>query len=115
MKKVMQFRFEGFQNPNNYPNFSDYNAVLGSGNLFNDYKLISQFGMQAPPGLRFYLNGGSYPITMGETGIYELDLNEVGRINSIRFEAEDISKFFPNDNILNRLLIDIVYEGGINS
>lgn len=112
MKKIMQFRFEGFQNANNYPNFVDYNAVLTAGNIFNDYKLISQMGIQAPAGLKFYLNNSDYPITVGETGIYELDLENIGRINAIRFDKTDISTMFPEDNKLNRLLIDIIYEGG---
>ena len=81
-------------------------------NIFNDYKLVSEIGIQAPVGTRFYLNGGTYPITIGKTGIYELDLEGIGRINSIRFNREDIQKSFPTGNIVNRLLIDIVYEGG---
>lgn len=112
MKKIMQFRFEGFQNSNNYPRFSDYNAVLTAGNIFNDYQPISQLGIQGPVGLKFYLNNGTYPITIGSTGIYELDLENLGRINSIRFDKNDISNFFPNHNTKNRLLIDIIYEGG---
>jgi hypothetical protein len=48
MKKIMQFRFEGFQNVNNYPAFSDYNNILISGNIFNDYQPITQLGIQGP-------------------------------------------------------------------
>lgn len=121
MKKIMQFRFEGLENPNNYPEFKDkagfdvYNTTLTAGNIFNDYKLISKIGIQGPIGLKFYLNNGAYPITIGKTGIYELDLENIGRINSIRFDKNDITNFFPNDNLVNRLLIDIVYEGGATS
>ncbi len=115
MRKIMQFRFEGFNNDNNYPKFSDYNGMLTSDNIFNDYTLISQLGIQGPQGLKFYLNNSDYPITIGKTGIYELNLEGVGRINSIQFDANDISNFFPNDNRVNRLLIDIVYEGGIST
>lgn len=112
MKKIMQFRFEGFQNANNYPVFSDYNNILISGNIFNDYQPITQLGIQGPQGLKFYLNNGAYPITIGATGIYELNLENLGRINSIRFDKNDISTFFPNSNTKNRLLVDIIYEGG---
>ena len=114
MKKIMQFRFEGFQNSNNYPNFSDYNAVLTQGNIFRDYGSISKLGIQGPVGLKFYLNNSAFPITIGKTGIYELDLEGIGRINSIQFEANDITNLFPNDNQTNRLLIDIIYDGGVN-
>jgi hypothetical protein len=118
MKKIMQFRFEGAENTNNYPVFKDnagldvYDITLTAGNIFNDYKLISKIGIQGPIGLKFYLNNGAYPITIGKTGIYELDLEGIGRINSIRFDKNDITTFFPNDNLVNRLLVDIVYEGG---
>lgn len=115
MKKIMQFRFEGFGNANNYPAFTDYNAILTAGNIFDNYKLVSKLGIQGPIGLKFYLNNGEYPITIGKTGIYELDLENIGRINSIRFDRADISTFFPSDNLTNRLLIDIVYEGGASA
>ena len=114
MKKIMQFRFESFNSANNYPNFTDYNAILTAGNIFTDYQPISQLGIQGPTGLKFYLNNGAYPITIGSTGIYELNLENLGRINSIRFDKTDISTFFPNGNVKNRLLIDIIYEGGAN-
>jgi hypothetical protein len=57
---------------------------------------------------------------IGETGIYELDLEGVGRITSIKFNKDDLDKFYPNDLEIDtkndgqradRLLIDIVYEG----
>ena len=114
MKKIMQFRFEGFQNKNNYPDFSDYNAVLTQGNIFKDYSSVSKMGIQGPVGLKFHLNRGDFPITIGKTGIYEIDLEGIGRINSIQFDPADISTFFPNDNQTNRLLIDIIYDGGVN-
>ena len=109
MKRIAQFRFEGFNSPNNYPNFSDYNAMLTTGNIFHDYRLISKFGIQGPPGLRFYLNNSLNPITIGKTGIYELDLENIGRINSIQFIESEVSNLINNTG--NKLLIDIVYEG----
>ena len=112
MKKIMQFRYEGFGNSNNYPSFSDYNTALVNGNIFEDYRLISKLGIQAPIGMRFYLNNGQYPITIGKTGIYELDLEAIGRIHSIRFVEEDLEEYFADEELHNRLLIDIVYDGG---
>lgn len=110
MKQIMQFRFEGFENENNYPQFSDYNGKLIYGNIFSDYRLVSQLGIQGPPGLRFYLNGGTNPITIGKTGIYELDLEHIGRIFAIRFNESDLRNLVEKTN--SRLLIDIVYDGG---
>lgn len=111
MKQIMQFRYEGFRHKNNYPQFSDYDAELISKNIFRDYRLVSQLGIQGPPGLRFYLNEGANPITIGKTGIYELDLEHIGRIFSIRFDSQDIKNMFNKDQS-NRLIIDIVYDGG---
>ena len=109
MKQIMQFRFEGFQNENNYPQFSDYNQKLAYGNIFSDYQLVSQLGIQGPPGLRFYLNNGTNSIMIGKTGIFELDLENIGRIYAIRFPEEDLNTLIKDGR---RLLIDIVYEGG---
>lgn len=112
MKKIMQFRFEGIDNSNNYPKIKNYYPnILTQGNLFHDYNSISHLGIQAPMGFKFYLNNGLYPITIGKTGIYELDLENIGRIFSIRFDKEDIDTYFPKGNVINRLLIDIIYEG----
>lgn len=115
MKKIMQFRFEGANNPNNYPDFGEYYiTMMTAGNLFNDYNSISHLGIQGPMGMKFYLNNGPYPITIGKTGIYELNLENIGRIHSIRFDQTDIDQYFPEENIEHHeLLIDIVYEGGL--
>jgi hypothetical protein len=44
-------------------------------NIFAGYGNITQMGIQAPRGTTFYLNNASnYPIVIGDTGIYEIDL-----------------------------------------
>lgn len=48
---------------------------------------------------------------VGETGIYELDLENVGRITSIRFDESDLETFYNSNYQADKLLIDIVYEG----
>lgn len=122
MKRIMQFRYEGQNSLENYPNdLSNYRDQLINGNIFKNYSSVSQFGIQGPPGLKFILNNSQYPITIGDTGIYELDLENVGRIFSIRFleqEENGIPKegtldyYYPEESPgINRLLIDIVYEG----
>lgn len=110
MRKIMQFRYEGYENENNYPEYSDYNSVLKN-NLLKDFPSVSHLGIQGPQGLRFYLNGGENPITIGKTGIYELDLDGIGRINKLCFNETDISSYFGQEST-NRLLVDIIYEGG---
>ena len=111
MKKIMQFRYYNYNNPKNYPKYSDYDQILTRGNIFSDYKLVSHLGIQGPPGLKFYLNNSNNSISIGKTGIYELDLEHLGRIFSIRFDANDL-KALVSDQDDVRLLIDIVYDGG---
>jgi hypothetical protein len=48
---------------------------------------------------------------VGETGIYELDLENVGRITTIRFDKSDLDAFYNPEYQSDKLLIDIVYEG----
>lgn len=110
MRRITQFRFRGNSNEENYPTTLRQDD-LTVGNLFRDYGPVSQFGIQAPPGLRFYLNNSAYPIMVGETGIYELDLENVGRITAIRFERSDLETFYARPDPADKLLIDIVYEG----
>lgn len=80
-----------------------------SGSLLSTYGTVTQLGIQGPTGMQWYLNNGSSPLTMGATGIYELDMENVGRITSIRLL--DSSKSLIEGNSFG-LVIDIAYEGG---
>ena len=111
MKKIMQFRYDSPTSQENYPKYENYNLVLANENIFNNYKSITQIGIQAPPGVKFYLNKSSNPITIGKTGIYELDLTGMGFISAIRFSSPELATFIDADNTA-RLLIDIIYEEG---
>lgn len=110
MRKIFQFRYYGSSSESNYPALSNYYGILTQGNIFKDYGAVSKLGIQGKPGTRFYLNNSAHPITIGETGIYELDLENVGRINSIRFDYRDL-EYYEQGLLGERLLIDIVYEG----
>ena len=120
MRRIAQFRFRGswidpetngvIIHKDNYPTNLQQDALV-KGNIFRDYGPVSQLGIQAPPGLRFYLNDSDYPIMVGETGIYELDLENVGRITAIRFDKSDLDAFYNSKYQSDKLLIDIVYEG----
>lgn len=111
MKKIMQFRYEGPDHENNFPQFEQYSMVLANQNIFNDYKAITQLGIQGPVGMRFYLNKSKNPITIGKTGIYELDLTDLGFIYAIRFNLKDIEELVDPD-ITAKILVDILYEEG---
>lgn len=102
MKKLMQFCYSNDKNRAKRPSYLTKNWLTGL-NIFERYGAVCQLGIQGPVGLRFYLNGNPNPIQIGQTGIYELELNEA-RITSIRFNLDDI------ENLTGMLLIDIVYE-----
>lgn len=113
MKRVMQFRYRGDNHSENYPKYEYYTDRLTDGNIFQDYGFVSKLGIQGPVGLKFYLNFSNSPIMIGQTGIYELDLEKVGRISAIQFDRTDLNKYYPSNANPNKdkILIDIVYEG----
>ena len=111
MKRIMQFRYRGEHHEENFPTFQFYTDILSYGNIFQEYGLVTKLGIQAPVGIRFYLNSSSNPIMVGETGIYELNLEGIGRINSIRFDRSDLEKYYTDNPRNDKILIDIVYEG----
>jgi hypothetical protein len=68
-------------------------------------------GIQALPGTIFYLNNDNTrtnPITIGYTGLYELNLEGIAEINSISFELESLNRIAQVPNAC--LIVDIVYE-----
>ena len=70
-------------------------------NIIQQYYPVYKLGIQAPPSSKFMINN-SGTITMGSSGIYELDLSNLGgQIFSLVF------------NELNgqEAIIDMVYEG----
>ena len=81
-------------------------------NILAKYGSVSHLGIQGEPGLIFYLNQGDNPITIGETGIYELNLEGIGRIHSLRFNEAMLTDIYKKEkNPFHRLIVDIVYEG----
>ncbi len=71
-------------------------------------KSIIQLGIQAPSGVRFYLNGESGMmdgIVIDNTNLYELNVDGMTIITDITFDANTLQ------NNKDRIIIDIVYEG----
>lgn len=107
MKKITQFRYYGFQNTNNYPRTLSYSDLI-TGNIFRSLGLVLQIGIQAMPGTQFYLNKSNYPITIGSTGIYELNLEGISSLFSIKFTKDSLDNI---DSSGDGLIIDVLYEG----
>lgn len=113
MKRAFQFRYYGSQHSQNYPydKFYNYYGQLVSGNIFQDYGTITHLGIQAPPGTMFRLNNGESWITVGSTGIYELDLSGLSYISDIKFDAACLQLLEKNNTTNRGILIDIIYDG----
>jgi hypothetical protein len=110
MKHIRQFRYYGETDNRNYPsNEVAWNTLVG-GNIFRGYGAITHLGIQALPGTKFYLNGGNHGIIIGDTGIYELELERLGCITGIRFDEKSLKLIQENKDVI---LIDIVYEGAV--
>lgn len=107
-KQIMQFRYydENNSGQKNQPK-NITRAKLASGSVFSSYFPITQLGIQALPGTKFYLNNSTTPIIIGSTGIYELDLEGLSEITHMSFDATSISGINNNPNAY--LIVDIIY------
>ena len=114
-KYVRQLRYYSEGHPNNYPTDGEYvvnQSSLSGEKFFTPYMPIIQLGIQTLPGTKFYLNSANNPIIIGNTGIYELDLSGLSEITSLTFEQRSIQAISDNNNAY--LIIDIIYEDGVN-
>lgn len=116
MKVIKQFRYYGASSTENYPEDVMTATNLTNGNIFDGYGSITHLGIQGRPGTRFFLNESpQYPIVLGDTGIYELNLEGHGQIYYISFDGHTLGDYDAPSST-DRLLIDIVYEGsGVKS
>ena len=98
-KKIMQYRFFEENGSQNQPNTS-YEMItknnLINGAIFSNRTPITQLGIQTLPGTKFYLNNSNDPIIIGNTGIYELDLNGLSEITAISFDRASINAIAAN-------------------
>ena len=105
-KQIYQYRYYPKLDTRNQP--TDLNETnLVNGTIFADNMPITQLGIQTLPGVQFYLNGSTNPITIGTTGIYELDMSTEAIITSLRFDYESIQLIKGSQTAY--LIIDIVW------
>lgn len=105
-KQIYQYRYYPKLDTRNQP--EDLNEInLVNGTIFADKMPIIQLGIQTLPGVQFYLNGSTNPITIGTTGIYELDMSTEAIITSLRFDYESIQLIKGSQTAY--LIIDIVW------
>ena len=121
MKKIKQFIFYGPGRENNYPKDTADSNNPWLYNLFENYKSVSHLGIQGHSDIRFYLNAankdGSHnageAITLGATGIYEINLEGVGTLSYLKFDWDELTRIYSNSELIEgkKLIIDFVYEG----
>lgn len=105
---VKQFRFFDSKNSNNYNEPSNITKEgLISGSVFAPYVPIIQLGIQSLPGVQFCVNDNIDSITIGNTGIYELELDTQVSIAKLRFSSKSI-EMIENSTDLG-LIVDILY------
>lgn len=124
-KKVAQIRYYGTTvtkdengketskaNEKNFPSdtqdFLLGNALI-SGEAFAQYLPIYQLGIQGLPGTEFYLNGSFDSVIVGNTGVYELSVDNLVEILSLSFSKQTIDNI-DKYNGTQYLIVDILYE-----
>ena len=120
--KVKQFRYyndkssEVSESKRNQPATLDGTTTLitsehyVNGDVFGKHFPVTQLGIQALPGTKFYLNEAVDPVIIGATGIYELDLTNGIQISKIAFAPDSMEIIKNNDNAF--LIVDIIYDDG---
>lgn len=120
--KVKQFRYyndkssEVTESKRNQPTTLDGTTTLitsehyVNGDVFGKNFPVTQLGIQALPGTKFYLNEAVDPVIIGATGIYELDLTNGIQISKISFAHDSMENIKNNDNAF--LIVDIIYDDG---
>lgn len=105
-RKVMQFRYYSSKNENNCPAGLS-KLQLSKGIAFNNYRPIKQLGIQTIPGTQFTLNNSLQPITVGHTGIYELELDDKVEIFQLSFSTRSLDYIDASPGAY--LIIDMIY------
>lgn len=91
MVKIKQFR---------YPD----TAVQWEDNVFSNLDgEVTQLGIQAPSGTKFYLNGFDNQLQVGCTGIYELDLEGLTTLTQLRFNSDSLAN-------AETIIVDVIYR-----
>lgn len=102
---VEQYRFYGADNPNNYPEEATMAKYI-DGTIFDSRYIISQLGIQSLPGVKFYLNGSLIPITIGASGVYDLDIRNGFRVTDLSFSGGSMERINEDDS--GYLIVDIL-------
>ena len=100
-KKIMQFRYYGTKNKNNFP--ANIKAVdISTEDFFKNYYPIHYIKIQGPNSIKFQINSNLNSVMLGPSGIYELDLQNFSTIEDLKFSS-------ISSTISEPLIIDLIY------
>ena len=106
-KQIMQFRYYTEGHEKNQPSTISEESVV-KGSAFTSFTPFTQLGIQTWPGTHFYLNNAETPIIVGQTGIYELELEGISEITKLTFDPDSIEKIKNNPNAY--LIVDVICD-----
>lgn len=105
-KFINQIRYYG---ENHVKNTKDASFMkLRSGSIFSNTLPITQLGIQTMPGVKVFINNHTSPIVIGQTGIYELNVDGLSHITDIKFDGNSLNLI--NNSVNAYLIIDYIYE-----
>jgi hypothetical protein len=109
-RRVQQIRFYGDTTNKglNQP-ASLTGTQMRSGSAFRNYTPMVQLGIQTMPGVKFYLNNAVDPIIVGNTGIYELSVENMTEITALSFDTTAINMINDSPSTAY-IIVDILYE-----
>ena len=108
-KYINQIRYYGDGNKKNYPSENITMSTLQSGSVFHSTLPIVQLGIQTLPGTKFYINNHEKPVIVGQTGIYELNVDGISYITDLFFDLASLNIINKNQNNAY-LIIYYLYE-----
>lgn len=103
-RKIAQVRYYG---AGSSLNSGATGAQLRSGSAFNGYTPMVQLRITAPEGSKFYINKGLYPIIIGSSKEYFIELNDMMTINHLSFDVNTIKSITDETN---PIIVDIIYN-----
>lgn len=108
--KFAQFRYGGDNSVWTSTSAPISRDTLTTGEAFRHYCPITQLGIQAVPGTRFFLNNGVEPIIIGPTGIWEIDTRAGITIEALSFDPTSLDLNVTAESMPG-LIVDFIYEG----
>lgn len=107
-KYINQIRYYGDNNKKNSASNLTL-QTLQSGSVFHNTLPIVQLGVQTLPGMKIYINNHTNPVIVGQTGIYELNVDGISYITDLRFDGSTLKIIDKNKNDAY-LIVDYLYE-----